>query len=202
MLFRRPAQQEESTAFATAAGAEPDDAELVAAARVDRRAFAPLYERYLTPVYRYCYVRLGSREAAEDATSEVFLKAMTGLPGFRDGPFAAWLFRIAHNVIADRYRRRRGSAPIEAADTLARGPTPEDELMALAERQALREAIGGLPDDQRAAVELQLAGWSGQQIADALSKSVPAVKQLRFRAMNRLRAALLPNWTEAWGGPA
>ncbi len=74
--------------------------------------------------------------------------------------------------------------------------------MADAERQALRAAISSLPDDQRAAVELQLAGWSGQQIADAMRKSVPAVKQLRFRAMSRLRTALQPNWTEAWGGPA
>jgi len=59
-----------------------EDAVLAAAAASDPRAFAPLYERYLDAVYRYCYRRLGSREAAEDATSQVFYRAIAGLAGF------------------------------------------------------------------------------------------------------------------------
>jgi hypothetical protein len=70
----------------------PDDAALVAAARVDPTAFAPLYARYLPPVYRYCYRRLGTSAAAEDATSEVFVKALAALPRFRAGSFRSWLF--------------------------------------------------------------------------------------------------------------
>lgn len=76
--------------------ADGDERLIVARARHDRAAFAPLYERYLNDVYRYCHFRLGSREAAEDVTSLTFLKAMNSLGQFRGGSFRAWLFTIAH----------------------------------------------------------------------------------------------------------
>ena len=97
--------QRPDSPHATGAGAADDDAALVAAARNDPRAFGALYECYLNPVYGYCYVRLGSREAAEDLTSEVFIKALAGLDCYRGGLFVAWLFRIARNVVIDAQRR-------------------------------------------------------------------------------------------------
>jgi RNA polymerase sigma-70 factor (ECF subfamily) len=80
-----------------------DDDALVARAREDRRAFAPLYERYFDAVYRYCYHRLGNWTDAEDATSLVFANALGALPRFRDhaGSFRSWLFTIAHNVVGN-----------------------------------------------------------------------------------------------------
>jgi RNA polymerase sigma-70 factor (ECF subfamily) len=170
---------------------EPGDTALVRSAQADPRAFAVLYDRYFGPVYRYCYVRLGERPAAEDATSEVFLKALAGLDAYRDGRFAAWIFRIAHNVVVDAYRRRRPVAPLDALDEWPDGePTPEEASIARAERELLRAALAELPDDQRAAVELHLAGWSGEQIASALGRSAPAIRMLRFRALARLRRRL------------
>lgn len=177
----------------TRANAEVDDAVLVAAARADPQAFAALYERYLEPVYRYCYVRLGSRETAQDATSDVFLKAFAGLSGYRGGALAAWIFRIAHNVVIDLHRRRRPTEPMEAAgDPLDPVLTPEEVAVAHAERELLRGALDTLPDVQRAAIELRLAAWPDERTAVALSKTVAAVKKLRFRAVRRLRKALTP----------
>lgn len=172
-------------------GVEPVDAVLVTCAQADPRAFTALYQRYLGPVYRYCFVRLGNREAAEDAAGEVFLKALAALSDYRDGIFAAWLFRIAHNVVADVHRRRRVTEPIEAAgEPPDLTPTPEDTTLVRAERQALRLALARLPDEQRTVVQLQLAGWSHQDIASALGKTPAAVKMLRFRALGRLRTLL------------
>lgn len=172
---------------------EPEDAVLAAAARAHPPAFARLYERYLGPVYRFCHVRLGSTEAAEDATSEIFLKAFAGLGSFRDGVFAAWLFRIAHNVVTDAYRRRRPHVPLAEAGALADPrPAPDVSAVAADEREAVRAALARLSPEQRLAVELGLAGWSGEQIAAVLEKSPAAVKMLRFRAMERLRAMLGP----------
>ena len=177
-----------------AATPQAEEAALVAAARTDIRAFAPLYQRYLGPVYRYCYVRLGDREAAEDATGEVFLKAVAGLPGYRGGSFAAWLYRIARNVVTDSHRRRRRTEPLAAAESLASShPTPEAVAVAAAEWAALRDALARLPEDQRAVVELRLAGWSWEEIAGALGKSVDAARMLRARALSRLRASLDPS---------
>jgi RNA polymerase sigma-70 factor (ECF subfamily) len=172
-------------------GVEPDDGALIAAARADPRAFTPLYERYVDRVYRYCYLQLGNHAAAEDATSEVFLKALAGLGGFRGGNVAAWILRIARNAVIDTYRRRRPSASIDAVSELADpAPTPEGAALAGAEQQALREALAALPDDQRAAVALQLAGWSGEQIAAALDRSPAAVYMLRTRALARMAKSL------------
>lgn len=169
-----------------------DDRALVAAAQRDPTAFTPLYERYVRPIYRYCAVRLDDHELAKDATSEIFLKALMDLESLRNGLFAAWLFRIAHNVVVDIYRRRRPAASLEAAVTLFDAAPPiETQVEAQLDLAALRDALALLPDDQRATLELQLADWSGKQIAETLGKSPAAVKMLRYRALQRLRRVLL-----------
>ena len=173
--------------------ADQDEAVLVARAKADRHAFAPLYARYLDPVYRYCYRRLGSKEAAEDATSQVFAKALTSLPHYRHGSFAGWLFAIAHNVVADGYRRaaRRPQRPLDAVgDPPDDGPSPEELALAADERRSVHALLAELPADQRRVIELRLAGLTGAEIAAALQRSVPAVKMLQLRAMTRLRERL------------
>ncbi len=165
-----------------------DDAALVAAARADPQAFAPLYTRYGRLVYRYCCLRLESHAAAEDATSEVFLKALAGLPSCREGTFAAWLFQIAHNVVQDMYRQQRPTALVEALlEAPDPGPTPEDVALEPVGWQTLRSALAVLPASQRQAVELHVAGWSVAQSAGALGTSPGTVKVLRHRALRRLR---------------
>ncbi len=180
---------------------EIDDATLVAAARSDHQQFGALYDRYVAPIYRYCHVRLGSREEAEDATSEVFLKAFAGLHAYRGGNFAAWIHRIAHNSVVDRQRRRRSDVPLQVVEAAIRDELPPDQgAIDRAEQKRLRELVGALPSDQRTAIELRLAGWPDIRIAAALGKSADAVKKLRFRAVRRLRRALLPG-NELEGGP-
>src|SRR3954468_21415789 len=95
-----------------------DEADLVAIAKRDRAAFAPLYRRYVDPVYRYCDRCLGNREAAEDATSLTFTKALAALASCRDDKFRSWLFSIAHNVIVDVRADRRQWKPLTAAVAL------------------------------------------------------------------------------------
>src|SRR5689334_19953714 len=93
-----------------------DDRALVTAARRDPRAFGALYERYVRQIYRYAYVRLHNAPAAEDATSQTFLKALQALAQFRDGMFIAWLYRIAHNVVADAVRRAPVTSDFDAME--------------------------------------------------------------------------------------
>lgn len=174
----------------------PEDAseresELVARARVDRGAFAPLYARYLDPVYRYCYRRMGGRQAAEDATGEVFCKALAALADYRDGSFGGWLFTIARNVVADALRRCQPEEPLgsdyDPPDDVA---TPEELALAAEERRSLRELLARLPADQRSVVELRLSGLTGTEIAGVLGRSLGAVKMLQFRAVAQLRVYL------------
>ena len=169
----------------------PGEEALVAAARRARRQFAALYERYSVAVYRFCFLRLSDRQAAEDATSEVFLRAMRGLDGFRGGDFVAWLYAIARNVVASSYRSRKPQEQLDAATELADlSDGPEELAMLQAERAALRRAVESLPDAQRQVIELHLAGWSLRDSARAMGKTTDAVKMLRFRAVQGLRGSL------------
>ncbi len=172
----------------------PDDARLVAQLHTDPQALTLLYERYLEPVYRYCYVRMGNRERAEDATSDVFLRLLAGLGEYRQGNFAAWLFRIAHNVVVDSYRAQRPEATIDDALHLRDPqPTPEDAIAGGADYAPLYNALAMLNQEQRAVIELQFTGWADEQIAAALSRTPAAVRMLRLRAMQRLREIMKPS---------
>ena len=187
---------------ATGVDISSDDAALVAAARANPQAFTALYLRYVQQVHRYCYLKLGNREAAEDATSEVFLKALGGLGGYRGGYFAGWLFRIAQHVVTDAQRRaspRRTGLPLTAVGAVMDpDPPPDEAVIAGSEAMALREALASLPADQRRAMELELAGLVNQEIAATLGRSAGSTRVLRFRAQQHLRM-ILTHPTDAHG---
>ncbi|MGH2587658.1 MAG: RNA polymerase sigma factor [Dehalococcoidia bacterium] len=189
-MAARSQQREAVTGPPEQATDTADDCELLAAARADPDAFLPLYDRYHRSVFRFCHGRLGSVEAAEDATQDVFLQALRGLPGFRGDHFAAWLFRIAQRVVAGvyRWRTRHPSASLEGAEHLRDGgQTPEEAAVQRAERAAVRASLRSLPDAQRLAIELAIAGLSDVQIAVVLARTPDAVKMLRYRGMQRLK---------------
>src|SRR3954463_8262352 len=169
LLARTPTQDS-----LTAQAPCEEDVCLVEAAKADPRAFAPLYARYVDPVYRYCYRRLGHPEAAADATAQVFTKALGALPGYReDAPsFRSWLFAIAHNVIADDLRAHRPVASMEAAvHVAANDPSPEETALTNEVGQTMQTLLALLPPDQRQILELRLAGLTGPEIAAALGRS-------------------------------
>ena len=93
--------------------AEPEDEAL--AVRGDADSFVLLYRRYLTPVYRYLYARIGNSAEAEDVTSVAWERVVESLPGYRPtGSFRAWLFTVASRALADHYRHRKAApAPID-----------------------------------------------------------------------------------------
>ena len=168
------------------------DAALVSLARQDRQAFAALYDRYFDAVYRYCYVRLGNQERAEDAVQQIFVRAMEAVGRYQEaGRFRSWLFTIAHNVVADELRDRpRGVTDLNLAVAIDPAAGPEADALAAAERRALASALSLLPDDQRRAIELRLAGLTGREIAAELGRSHEAAKMLQQRALTRLRAEM------------
>ena len=176
----------------TTIGAMPDDdAVLVVCAKRDPQDFAPLYRRYVDPVYRYCSRRLGDPDAAADATAQVFAKALAALPGCREERFRSWLFSIAHNVLIDAYRARRGDAPLDAAVGIAdAAPPPEDLALAADDRRTIVRLLDHLTPDQRRVVELRLAGLGAEEIATALGRSRASVDTAQCRAVARLRALL------------
>lgn len=171
-----------------APSAELDDRSLVEAAKRDPARFAELYDRYVYRVYAYVSRRVAGRETAEDVTAEVFHHALENLKNFewRGAPFAAWLFRIASHLITDTWRQ----AAKESGNPLTR--EPKDESMEdIEERAALFQLVTRLPEDQRRVVFLRFVEQKSiREIARQLDRTEGAIKQLQFRALEKLRASV------------
>jgi RNA polymerase sigma-70 factor (ECF subfamily) len=174
-----------------AAADETSDEVLVARALADRQAYALLYDRYVGPIYRYCYGRLGDREEAEDATSVVFARALAALSTQRGASFRSWLFTIAHNVVLNARRDTVAGRPLTTAlEIVDPEPLPEAWVLAEERRRSLSEALVLLPEEQRRVVELRLAGFTGPEIAVTLGRSHDSVRSTQRRALARLRQLL------------
>ena len=166
---------------------------LIEAAQRDRGRFAELYEANFERVYAYVIRRVRDRDEAQDITSDVFHLALKSLPRFewRGVPFAAWLFRIAYNEIADRSKtvaKRRAHELFQESDAVADDASSIDD----AERRGrLFKLVERLPRDQSRVIVMRFAeDKSIREIATALGRSEGSVKQLQFRAMQNLRVRL------------
>jgi RNA polymerase sigma-70 factor, ECF subfamily len=174
------------------------DSELVARAkRGDAQAFGLLYRRYLDQVYDFAAHRLDSREAAEDATQAIFLRAVTSLDHCRNEQlFAGWLFAIARNVITDSYRSRRYTTqPLDTAPDVADPALALDLLVIHADSEReLREArIHCLSASERELLDLRLQGLSDKEIAIALGRGHGAIRTAQYRLVLKLRECLGDN---------
>jgi RNA polymerase sigma factor (sigma-70 family) len=173
-----------------------DDAVLVRAARHDPVAFAALYRRYVTPIYRYLYSRVGSAADAEDLTAQTFVAALEGLPGYHErGNFAAWLFTIAHNKAADYHRQQHPQLPLdEALDSPRHDENPLASMMRKEALQRLSALVAGLEEDKQELLRLRFAGsLTYAQMAQVVGSSEGAVKMAVHRLLNRLEAG----WEES-----
>jgi RNA polymerase sigma-70 factor (ECF subfamily) len=173
---------------------EADERLLVEAAQKDPARFAELYENNFERVYAYVVRRVGDRAETEDLTSDVFHHALANLRRFewRGIPFAAWLFRIAANLISDRWQRRNredvADGPEQIESALAKGVEFEEEV----ERRAtLFRLVDTLPAEQRRVVVLRFVEQKSiKEVAREIRKTEGAVKQLQFRALTSLRARM------------
>ena len=167
-----------------------DERQLIEAAQRDASRFAELYERNFERVYAFVVRRVRNRAEAEDVTSEVFHRALANLRRFewRGVPFAAWLYRMAANAIADRRQQASRETELpEAADDI------EDPvaMRQVEERAALFRLVQELPADQYRVVIMRFVEQKSiREIAGELRRSEGAIKQLQFRALENLRARM------------
>lgn len=170
----------------------PDERLLIEAAQRDPARFAELYDDNFERVYAFVARRVYVRADAEDLTAEVFQQALAKLGQFewRGVPFAAWLYRIASNAIADRWKRAAREQGTQLGDEppdISGGANPEES-----ERRArMFRLVAELPDDQRRVIQMRFAEEKSiREIARDLRRTNGAIKQLQFRALTTLRAQL------------
>lgn len=171
---------------------------LQAALRFDQSALGQIYDLYSPELYRYAARFLGDPCVAEDCVADTFsrfLKAIRARRGPKDY-LRAYLYRIAHNWIADHYRR----APdvVELTETQpGNGHSPELEAELRLRRAQMRKAILGLTPDQQQVIALKyLQDWKNEEIAHGLHKPIGAVKSLQHRALANLKRILEKEKTE------
>jgi RNA polymerase sigma-70 factor (ECF subfamily) len=170
-----------------------DEITLLAAAQGDAEAFGILYERYVGRIYTYIYYRTGNSDDAEDLTARVFYRAMRHIGNYRHRglPFSAWLYRIAHNLVANWHRdnSRRKEIPLDEAMVGKNiGDHPETELVQSEERDKLLHVIRLLPADRQELLILKFVEHlSNAEIGQIMGRSEGAVKSLYHRTLLNLR---------------
>ncbi len=181
-----------------------EEAALVESAKEDPAAFGILYEQYIDRVYAYIYHRVGNAQDTEDLTARTFYRALDKLHTYEDRglPFSAWLFRIAHNLVAN-WHRDRGRRRFLSLDKLwshsKEGDTPEEQMERAEKHAALWEAIDQLPEDRQNLLLYKFGSrLSNLEIGELLQKSESAIKSLYFRTLATLRKELE---TTGWGAP-
>jgi len=177
------------------------DEELARLGRDDHAAFETLYYRYVTQVYRYCYVRTNSVADAEDLTSQTFMGALESLAGYHGrGSFPAWLFGIARRKCADYHRRAykpgsdRDMASLETGDDEAlqvadpEAEDPETRAVHNAFMDCVERMLPQLSPDRREALHLRYWGdRSIHEVAVVMRKTEAAIKMLVSRAIADLK---------------
>jgi RNA polymerase sigma-70 factor (ECF subfamily) len=170
-----------------------DEDYIQAAIQGDKDAFSYLYEKNVTRIYNYIFYRTGNSNDAEDLTARVFYRAMGSIQRYQQKgvPFSAWLYRIAHNMVANWHRdnsRRKEISLEDQLDLPSKGEQPETTLLRNQESQYLILMIHGLPAERQQLVILKFVeGLSNAEIALIMNRSEGAVKSLYHRTLENLR---------------
>jgi RNA polymerase sigma-70 factor (ECF subfamily) len=176
--------------------AQAEDIQLVRWARDDAEAFGELYRRYVEKIYNYIYYRTNNHHDAEDLTARVFYRALGHIDSYTDRgiPFSAWLYRIAHNLVANWHRDRGRRQIISLEEYIGSGlhqEAPEDWVESDEEKTALLRALRHLPDDRQQLIILKFVErLSNAEIGEIMDRTEGAVKSLYHRTLQSLRKEL------------
>jgi RNA polymerase sigma-70 factor (ECF subfamily) len=175
-----------------------DELTLVEQAKVDPEAFGLLYERYVEKIYNYVYYRTGNHHDAEDLTSRVFYQALSHIPRYvqRGAPFSSWLYRIAHNMVAN-WHRDRSRRQVVSLDLMAQvgqqeeGNNPFEQVTRGERRTMLVSVLRNLPADRQELLILKFVErLPNAEIGQIMGRSEGAIKSLYHRTLRTLRQEL------------
>jgi RNA polymerase sigma-70 factor (ECF subfamily) len=158
----------------------------------NREALEELYLMHFERIYSYLHLSVGNRHDAEDLTTQTFLRMLEAIGRFRwrEVPFSAWLFRIAHNLAMDHFRANRY---VQMEEKVPEPPgseesSAEDQAMHSMGRAGMLELIDDLSPEQRQVLTLKfLYGFANGEVATILGKTEGAVKSLQHRALASLQ---------------
>jgi len=161
----------------------------------DQKALADIYDLFSDRLFAYAYKHVGKPQVAEDLVAETFKRFLTALErgGGPSDHLQAYLYRITHNLISDLYRREPPPSLELDEEILAdEDPGPPGQVAQLQQAERVRRALRMLTEEQRQVVVLRfLEGWTTQEIARTMDKSLGAVKALQHRGVAALQRILI-----------
>ena len=156
--------------------------------------FSTYYDEYMPKVYRFIHYKINNRQLSEDLTSDVFEKAVVNFNKFDSsrGPFSAWVFTIARNVLIDHYKANKAYASIdEAEDIESKEPGPEEALETSETNKQLMGCLSTLPEREQEIVRLKFgARMNNRQISKLMGLSESNVGTILNRSLGKLKLAL------------
>jgi RNA polymerase sigma-70 factor (ECF subfamily) len=176
--------------------ADQEESGLIELAKSDPEAFGELYERNVDRIYSYIYYRIGNEADTEDLVARTFYQALASLERYSDRgvPFVAWLYRIAHNLVANHHRSRKRwkLAPLDDLELASRpSDGPERSAEATEKRRALWAAIQRQPEERQRLLILKFADrLSNDEIGKVMGRTESSIKSLYHRTLKSLRADL------------
>jgi len=193
----RPGMEQLTLAAVNDAAEATDEALMAAWAAGDAAAFAPLYARHRGRLYRFLLRQLRDPALADEFFQDVWQRVIAARAGWKpEAAFSTWLFRIAHNRLADHWRaaKHRPPAPEDADERAARVPdpdTPDRQLSEFEQRRRLQLALDELPEEQREVLLLRLEQeLTLEEIGEIAGVGRETVKSRLRYAMDKLRARL------------
>ena len=161
----------------------------------DEAALAELYDRYAPKMYAYIYRRVGDAALAEDLTGELFVRVLRTVRSRRPWrtSFRAWLYRIAHNLVVDHYRRQPPApeATLDETLPLVGEGDPADDVETDLSHSELRSALGHLTPIQQEVLALRFGeGLTAKETGQAMRKTTGAIEALQHRALATLKRIL------------
>lgn len=171
---------------------EHDEKELVESAKTDPDAFGVLYQRYVNKIYVYIYYHTGNQQDAEDLTAKVFHKALDHISSYKHKghPFSAWLYRIAHNLVANWHRdeKKMQSVSLDNVVLPSENKDPYQSTVKTEQTKLLLETIKKLPRVRQELLILKFSeGLSNANIGHILNRTEGAIKSLYHRTLVSLK---------------
>ncbi len=196
-LERELQREIETSAQAIVQSAVQTSSLLERATQADPAALSALYDQYVGKIYAYIYHRTGQVELAEDLTGQVFMRMLEAVRSGRPWrtSFSGWLYRIAHNLVIDHYRRRGRASFVELEDAnpVSTDVEPFNAIQARLDSERLQAALNRLTEEQAEVITLRfLQGLSIAEVAQIMNKTEGAIKALQYRAVLALRRVMQP----------
>jgi RNA polymerase sigma-70 factor, ECF subfamily len=165
------------------------------ASQCDPSALTELYDQYVDRIYSYIYHRVGQVELAEDLTGQVFMRMLEAVHAGKpwQTSFSGWLYRIAHNLVIDHYRRRGRATFVDIDEVNAPSPhgEPQPSVEAMLDSEQLRLALRKVTEEQAQVISLRfLEDLSIAETAELMGKTEGAIKALQYRAVSALRRVM------------